>query len=189
LPDDVRRSRLIFMSYLQVLMQDPGDPAYLTALEEGERLYPNDATLDFLAIDLHLLRKNYLAYESSIRRIEERLGRDAHLATLRAAGLIEAKDYSTAQAVIAEAIALEPDFKNAHRLRLKLAILQRDFTTACIVLDELNQRFGGKWRAPEPEKGEAFKDFAASAQYSEWLARQPDKTAPASERKPKACAN
>jgi hypothetical protein len=181
LSDEARRSRPIFMSYLQVLMQDPDDPAYLAALEHGQQLYPGDPTLDFLAIDLHLLKKNYPAYDAAIRRIEDRLGRDAHLLTLRAAGLIEAKDYSSAQPVVAEAIALEPDFKNGYRLQLKLAILQRDYAAACATLDELKKRFAGRWRAPDPESGQPFKDFADSPEYHAWLARHSSKQTPPAE--------
>ena len=179
LPAGVRSNRPIFLAYLQTLMQNVDDPDYLAALDEGRKLYPNDPTLDFLSIDFHLLKKDYAALDASLRRIEERLGKDANLSTLRAVGFTEAGDAAGAAPLVAEALEMEPDFLNAHHVRLKVAILQRDFPLACRVLDDINSRSPDSWEAPDPANGPAFEAFVESGEYRAWLDRRAENAADA----------
>ncbi|MGI8604570.1 MAG: tetratricopeptide repeat protein [Verrucomicrobiales bacterium] len=173
MPAELKRARPVFMSYLQVLMDNPQDPAYLAALEEGQRIYGADPTLDFLRIDLHLLQNDYSAYDACLRRIEGMLETDAHLLTLRGIGYVEGRDYVAADAVLNQAVAIEPDFENAYRLRFKLAVLRRSYAEAITTLDELDRHFGEQWSPEKSDASAAFQEFLQSPEYRAWLDRDP----------------
>ncbi len=109
LPPALKKNRLLYTGLIQVLMTEPDDPAYAAALADGVVLFPGDATVDFLGVDLHLIQKNFPAMQAAIDRLQKRLGPDAHLFVLEAVGKVKAGDPAGARAALDRALELEPD--------------------------------------------------------------------------------
>jgi|GEM_PF-4983608 len=179
LPSSLRSQRPVFMAALQVLMLDPGAPAYLAALEEARGLYAEEPLVDLLSIDLFFLKNDPVALEACLDRIEQRLGGpDAHLATLRAGGRIAAGNDAGAEQAVDAALAMEPDFANASLARLKLLITRRDFSGAVALLETMEEKFGRGFEPPPSSRGQVFADFIASPEYVKWLSLHPPPPAP-----------
>jgi hypothetical protein len=165
LPVKVRATKAMQSARVQAA-SNIGDEEYSTVLAEFEAKFPNDPSLDLIAIDAYMLRKQLDKIPPLYARLSERTGGDAHLDAQLAMILLELKQPEKALAAAKKATAAEPELKVAWEQLGAAQARTADFDGVLATQRELKRRFD-VWFG---EDNKDFDAFHASPQGKTWLA-------------------
>ncbi len=161
-----------------LIAQGIGPAEHLASLQEIERLFPNDPALSLLQVDANRLTKRYPQALQAIDRVDEQVGGDPYLDSLRADILIEAERIAEAQAAAARGCEREPTLIDLWWTAIGVSLKADAHAQTASLLDEVKTRFGTKL-ADDLSTISGFERFGQSKEYAEWRARQPMPKTPA----------
>jgi tetratricopeptide (TPR) repeat protein len=116
------------------------DAAYLAAMEDFRRAFPNDPALGVLSIDYYYLKKMHKEAIEQVLAVENVTGPDAHLNSLRASIHSEIGALDPAKKELEKALALEPDLPEAVQLAIALDLASRDDAAALAKIKDAKTR-------------------------------------------------
>lgn len=116
------------------------DAAYLAAMEDFRRAFPNDPALGVMSIDYFYLKKMHKEAIDQVSALEQVSGPDAHLNTLRANVHTELGAIEPAKEELEKALALEPDLAEAVQLAIALDLASKDDAAAISKIQEARKR-------------------------------------------------
>lgn len=172
LPEAYRTTRAGLMMNVQIA-QMLGNTEYLAVLQEVDRRFPNDPSLSLLQIDAHWLSKRYAKAQRAIDRVDEGAGGDPYLDSLRANLHLESGDLAAAQAASVRACEREPGLVGNWWVRITVSLKAKQHAETARLLDEIRNRFGITFA--DLATIDEYKEFAATPEHAQWLARQPKK--------------
>jgi predicted Zn-dependent protease len=139
---------------------------YLAAIEEYERLFPGDPSVDLIAIDGFVLRKEWQAAHDAIDRLDQALGGDPYLQVMHGGTHVLAGDYQRALERAQTVLAADPRDEQAHWLLVNISLARKDHAETARLLaklrDELRLEIADLTQLPE------YADFVRSPEYDEW---------------------
>jgi tetratricopeptide (TPR) repeat protein len=116
------------------------DAAYLAAMEDFRRAFPNDPAIGVMSIDYFYLKKMHKEAIEQVSAVEKVTGPDAHLNSLRAGIHSELGAIDPAKKELETALALEPDLPEAVQLAIALDLATRDETAALAKIKDASSR-------------------------------------------------
>lgn len=150
--------------------QSADESVYIAAIEEMQRLFPNDPSMEMMLIDGHFMKKEWDKAIESVDRLDARLGGDPYLEVMRVGVLLEQGKADEALSRAQKAAGALPKLIEAHWTLLNAAVEKKDHAAAVTALETLRSTFGqsfpGLGTSPE------FAELVASSQYKEWAAKQ-----------------
>lgn len=178
LPEKFRTTRAGTMVRMQIA-QELGEAEHLASLQEIERLFPNDPALSLVQVDANSLAKRYPQAQQAIDRVDDIVGGDPYLDSLRASVFVEAGDLAEAQAASTRACEREPELIDNWWTRISISLTADTHAQTAMLLDEIRTRFGTEFQDDLPAIPE-YARFGKSPEYAQWLARQKKPAAAAS---------
>ncbi|MDQ5979042.1 MAG: hypothetical protein QG602_2016, partial [Verrucomicrobiota bacterium] len=179
LPESVKLDRTVLMLRLRIA-QDIDESKYLRVMEQWEKTYPDDQSLDLISIDSDLLRKNYAGCLRRIEAVNKRIGGDPYLTLLSANVCIESGDFETARKNARQALADEPTLYGAYDTLMSIGLRSNNPKETLAVLDEFGARFPSVDVDAQIVHGdEAFADFRKTDEYKAWAEARKAKAAEA----------
>ena len=137
LPASLQKEKFTMMLKVAATMQMSNDELYVKALEEYQEVFPNDASIDLVSLDLNFLKRRFDKVHESMTRLEQTIGVDGHLRTLRASAYYEEGKIEEAIKYAEKAIAIQEDLDTPHFLLTALYSQQGKFDEAVKVLRKL----------------------------------------------------
>ena len=142
------------------------DAQYLAAVEEYERLFPDDPSIALLSIDGYILRKEWQMAHETIDRLDKALGGDPYLQIVHGNAHVMEGDFEQAQQRAETVLAASPRDENAHWLLVSVSLGRRDYAQTARLLakirDDLRIEIGDLTQVPD------YADFVRSPEYDEW---------------------
>jgi tetratricopeptide (TPR) repeat protein len=127
LPAELKKDKNALILRFQAAQQAEDDREYSQSIEDFRKEHPDDACIDILSIDYHLLKKQYPQALACIDRLDRAVGGDPYLQTFRAGIHIEQDDLEVARKDLQNAIDEEPTMKDAYWSLVTVTLLQRKF--------------------------------------------------------------
>jgi tetratricopeptide (TPR) repeat protein len=144
LPASLRQEKVLMLARIQATSQ-LDDQQYLQAIDDFQRVYPRDPSLQIILIDAYLLKQEFEQALQSVDRLDRSLGGDPYLDTIRAGIHIDAGNWSEDGRYAQRAVDAEMDFAEAYVQMAIVAVTQEDRTDAIGWLRELEARFPGQY--------------------------------------------
>lgn len=142
------------------------DAHYLEAIEEYQRLFPGDPSLDLIAMHAFTLRKDWQGAHDAIDRLDAAVGGDPYLQVMHGHVYVSEGDYERAVERAETVLAHNPDDYDAHWLLVSVSMARKDHAETARLLTEIRDKFavelGEVLQMPE------YADFVASAEYEKW---------------------
>lgn len=162
-----RKLKAVLLGRIGAAQRVGNDAEYAEAIEEYRKNYPDDPSLDLISIDAYIMRKDFDGALKAIDRLDQALGGDPYLDTLRS-GLCESRgDKEAARRFARRAVEKDPTILKAHWARAGFAIEARDYKEVLEDLKEIDRRF--KMVFGDLTKVPAYAGFVQSPEYREWL--------------------
>jgi len=184
LPENFRTTRA-GATMRMLIAQELGEAEHLASLQEIERLFPNDPALSLVQVDANRLAKRYPQAQQAINRVDDIVGGDPYLDSLRASVFLEAGDLTAAQAAAARACEREPELIDSWWTRVSISLTADTHALTGQLLDEIKTRFGTEFQDDLAAVAE-YARFGKSPEYPLWLARQSKPAAAAPQSEPPA---
>ncbi len=170
LSPDQQRLKSVQIFRLMSLASDPNDDqAYLQAIADYEKLFPNDPSLALISIDAAVMRKDMDMLEKSHQSLTHWSAGDPMLDLVVAAVLIQ---YDRRQRAIELVKDIDVDAINlplADDFRLTIAMAENDHAETARQLTALETNFGYQFQ--DLTQVEDYANFVASEEYKIWTAR------------------
>jgi tetratricopeptide (TPR) repeat protein len=168
LPKKVQEEKAILIYYTQAAKKrgEAGERDYLAAMELFRKLYPKDASVDFISIDYFCLKKQFDAATGAIDRLDQAIGGDPYLNLPRGTVHLEAGRFGDARAAYEKAIQLEPELTDAYWVRIGLAVKEKNHTDTLTWLKAIVEK-----RSVELQdliNVPQYAEFVKSPQHTEW---------------------
>jgi tetratricopeptide (TPR) repeat protein len=180
LPDSVKQDRTVLMIRLQ-LAQSIDDTKYLRVIQDWEKAFPDDASLDLIAIDGDFMRKDYRACLRRVASLDRRVGGDPYLHLLAANLHLELGEYDEARRQARQVLAEEETLYGAYDTLLGASLRRRQYDETVAELDEFAAKFPNVDVDAEIVQGDdAFGDFRRTPEYQAWQAARRAPSAAAS---------
>jgi len=139
LPDELRTAKFVLSQRVQAA-QKLGEEAYIKAIEAWEEAYAGDPSLNLIAIDGHLLRKNYPDVVRCITALENQLkGTDGRLCFIKAYALEQDHQAESARVAAVAGVKTEPDMSENYTVLMKLSLDEGDFPAAVRILQSIEK--------------------------------------------------
>jgi hypothetical protein len=166
MPESLKKLKNVLAIRLNAAQQI-SDEENLRAIDDFRKYYPNDASVDLIALDAFMLRKAYDQVLAGLDRVDKAVGGDPYLKGLRANALMLQGKTEAAVKMAEAATAEEPTLQPAYVVILTLSLDKRDFAKTAQVLSALQTKCGLKFQdlTTVPE----YKEFVKSPQYKAWL--------------------
>ena len=151
------------------------EAAYKAALDDFEKRFKGDSSLELMQIDQQFMRKDYAAVGKTLDRLDARVGGDPYLNLMRANARMIQNDLSGAKQFAAKAAAAEPGLYDAHDALLMISLKEKNHAETAKQLALFEDHFGMAFQdlANAPD----FADFVQSPEYQAWLKRPRPKAA------------
>jgi hypothetical protein len=169
LPLSIRRNRAFYATYLQLATSLDDEKVYLTAMGEGKKQFPNDASIQFMLVDYHFLRKEYDEVEKCMATTIKELGEDGNLWMLNAVMRMTAGKLDAADEAYHNSIRLEPDILNHHSVGFQIAAQRKDYPEVVRRLQVASKALGEPIALVASEN-EALNAARESSEYKEYAA-------------------
>ncbi len=140
---------------------------YLAAMGDFRKTFPNEACIDLMAIDYHLLRKEYDQAIAATDRFDRSIGGDPYLNHNRLAIYSHAERWDGARAALEKIAEFEPDSSDIQFAFVNIGLNQRDFDLVLRSLKILKSKF--RVLIEDLRTIPAYSEFVRSPQYREWL--------------------
>lgn len=169
LPEAVRKDKnVLLIRYQAALKVD--DAAITEATEDFLAAYPNDPCLDFIGIDLYILREDHAKARECVDRLDKGVGIDPYLDVVRGNIAVSEKNYAEAERYMHQAIANLPDMISCYWNLAGVALLGGNHQLLYDTLHSLNDNFEVEFEDIRTVPN--YADFVASPQGQKWLAEQ-----------------
>ena len=142
---------------------------YTEAIEDFERRFPGDSSLDLVSIDGYFLKKQYDKAAAALERLANTLGGDPYLDGLRANVFNRLNQPEKADQLGREAVKADPALEGGYAAVLTSSLTRKDFKTTAEYLDLYNGKFDATSLqvAATPD----YEYFRASPEGKAWLAK------------------
>jgi len=165
LPREIRDQKVFLLMYIQgASLAD--DDEYTTAITAYRKLFPTDAAVDFLSIDYFLLKKEYDESLRCVEKVDQSVGGDPYLHSLRANVLIQATRLKEARGEADKAIELEPTLTDSYWTRITVALKEKNHIDTLRWLKKLVEATDEK--ITDLTTLDDYADFVKSPQHEEW---------------------
>jgi tetratricopeptide (TPR) repeat protein len=168
LPDGLRARKAARLLGVEIASH-LSDDEYRRVLEDYERDFPADPSLDLVTIDTAFLRKDWRSAIDRLDRLDRRVGGDPHLATLRATALAELGDTAEAIRQARAAVDADPDYEDGWWSLLQIHLGGADHGGAVATLDALIQRFEVALDEDQMRADPMWRGLLSSAEYAAWI--------------------
>ena len=169
LPVKLQREKSLMIIYIQVAMALE-EKKYLDAIDAFARAHPNDPSLALLGIDGYYLRKQYDKAHTEIDKLDNALGGDPYLNTVRCGLLIEQGDLVEARTVALQTVEDLPGQTDGMWSLLLISVTEEKYDE-CVkwldkiaMIDQIDLDFF--------QRDDTFKDFGNSEQFKAWKSTQ-----------------
>ncbi|HXY34339.1 MAG TPA: hypothetical protein VEI07_08935 [Planctomycetaceae bacterium] len=140
---------------------------YLRAIEDYRKYYPNDASVDLVALDAFTVRKDYKRAMEGVERIDKAVGGDPYLKVLRGNLFVVQGQLDAAWKMDEAAVAEEPTLTPAYFALVAIALQKRDFAKTAELLSDLESKCNVKFK--DLTTVPAYAQFVKSDEYKKWL--------------------
>ncbi len=129
---------------------------------------PGAVSADLTGLDRLIRARNWAGAKGAVNRIEEAVGDDPYLDTLRAYFLCEQGSFVRAAVTAERSISGEPMLEEARLVRLRVALAQRDYAVVAHCLTVLERDFD--WNLDTIADAPAYARFVRSPSCKLWFA-------------------
>jgi hypothetical protein len=151
-----------------------GDELHQQALDDYEKHFPNDPSLDLIRIDSLILKKKYAEALAAVDRLDKAVGGDPYLDTLRANIHLESGKPEQARQPADRAVKSLPDLQQPYWTMVSISLKEKDHAATVKWLTELDERFD--LDLDNLKEVPDYADFIKSPEYKKWAAdRKKDK--------------
>ena len=143
LPAQLKNSKTFKLVQVMSFAQVPKwEERYMKSIEEYQELFPDDPSVDLVSLDLLMLRGEHEKADAAIDRIEEVVGNDGFLTSIRGNNYNFAGEKEKAIKKFKEAIELEPQLMFPYLLLHQVHVQDKEFEKALKNLKLLVDRVG-----------------------------------------------
>ncbi len=150
-----------------IIAGNVNEAEYLAAMTDFRQAFPNDACIDFVSIDFHLLRKEFDKALQAIDSVDRSVGGDPYLNLSRVDPLLEQGKFAEARRAADLGVQTEPGMVFPVYTLIGVGLKARDFQVVLdglkLAQDKHNATFGDLRTVPE------YAEFVKSPQFQEWL--------------------
>ncbi|MCR9197924.1 MAG: hypothetical protein NXI04_04740 [Planctomycetaceae bacterium] len=166
-PESVQKDKSLLLMYCQAAMQTENDATYMKALEMFRRHHPDDPAVEFLSLDWLTMKERYDDALKSLDKINESIGGDGYLDSLRAELLYTKGDIEAALQTADKSMTDCPDLINPYWTALGLNLQAQKWTRVTELLIALDQKFEMEFEdlRTVPE----YAGYAATPEHQRWL--------------------
>jgi hypothetical protein len=162
---ETKKEKWVLMLRLRAA-QDSDEKEYAAVLEDFRTLYPKDPCLDMILIDYHTLKKDYSKAIESVDRLDQAVGGDPYLNTIRA-NLSEASgDLAAAEKFARLAIDGDPTVQGYFYL-IGITMAEKKYGETLAALKKQDQAF--KMVYKDLKTVPLYAGFVQSPEYKDWL--------------------
>jgi hypothetical protein len=147
--------------------QATNEDEYLRAIDDYRTYYPNDASVDLVALDGLAMRQAYKQAQDSVDRIDKSVGGDAYLKVLRANLFLAQGERDAARKMGEAAVAEEPTLAQAYFMLVALSLERRDFAKTAELLSALESKCHMTFK--DLTTVPAYSEFVKSDEYKKWM--------------------
>ena len=161
-----RKQKLVLMMFVRA-SQHADEEEYAAVLENFQRLFPDDPSMELLSIDAFALRRDFPGAMKAVNRLDQSVGGDPYLEIFRADLRVAQDDLKGAQHFARRAIEREPSLVQGYRTLLGYSLQAREYNDALARLIEIDRKFHlpVKDLSQDPE----YAGFVESPAYTKWL--------------------
>lgn len=168
LPDSMQRDKLCLLLRL-FAASNLDEKTHEEAIDAFRAAYPDDPSIDLMSLDSFFFKKDYKGGIQCLERLQKAIGGDAYLTVLTANLRLEMGEPAAAMELCREAIATEPNLKDAYWTLVTSALKAEDWDTVSATLISLEENFDLKFK--DLTKSEIYKPFTETEQYRQWQQR------------------
>jgi hypothetical protein len=172
LPPALRQDKSVLMSRYRAAAS-VGDQELVEVIEDFRRFHPEDVCLDFLLIDYYIAKKDVDQALASIGRLDDAVGGDPFLDSLRAEVIYSNGQAAEAIALAEKAISGAPELINVYLVMAGLAIKEKDHARTLATLKQIEEKFNFQFN--DLSQVPDYADFVRSEQGREWLRTHPQR--------------
>jgi len=169
LSSEMKSQPMAFLFYVKALqkMQDTNPEEYATALEKARGILGDDATIDLLLLERHLLRGDSAAARKAAELSLMTIGEDSHLLCWLGTACVFTNDLPAARESLKRAEGIEPDFAGLVELRLMILAAEKEYAGLVAAIKAAESRTGSAI-PPDRLDDAIFDEFKKSAEFAEW---------------------
>ena len=157
----MKKERSVLLLRLQAAQSLNNEAEYTQSIEDYRTAHPEDACVDLLSIDFHVVKKQYPEALACIDRLDHAVLGDPYLQILRANAHAEQNDLVAARADLEKAIAAEPDLLDAYWSLVSVSLKDKNFNETLRTLRLIRDRFPDP--DEQPGRGAALPGFRGVA--------------------------
>ncbi|MCC6738327.1 MAG: hypothetical protein IT452_04730 [Planctomycetia bacterium] len=165
MPQTVREDKLVMIQRVGIALKC-GDEEYKAALDDWERLFPGDPSMDLMKIDSHAMKGELELSAAAAERLAGTIGGDPFLDAMRSGLMMQAGKLEEAAALAAKAAKDEKGLKMPHFVLLQLSLKKKDHAATAAELTILEKECGVPIGDLENEAD--FAEFVKSEEYKKW---------------------
>ena len=166
LPKEYRTNKSLLLLKLNSALEI-GEKTSNPVMEEMQSLYPNDPCLKLCLINMHIQKKEWDKFLTSIDELEESI-QDPYVSSLKVDVLMLLGRQTEAEDAIEHAIENIPEMVELHWSRLGVMLATKQNAKIASYLSEIKKRFNIKHN--QVSKTTEFAQFAASPEGKSWIA-------------------
>lgn len=164
LPPSLRQDKSFLLVRLNAASQ-LGGAEYQKAIQDFEKAFPNDPSLDLISIDGHLLRKDYAAVMKTIDRLDQRV-KDPYLQYLRGSVMLDKGEGKEARRYFQAAIDAEPSLPLPYWVMIGLSLQDKKYKDTARYLTAVERDVGVE--LGDLEGVEQYAGFVKSPEFKAW---------------------
>lgn len=175
LPAEMHNNKLVQIVAIQAAGGMGDDEAYMTEMERFRKNHPKDAAGDLISIDYFLLKKNYDETLRAVDRLDNALGGDPYLDSMRANILGEMGKYAEARICADKALQGAPSIPPVYWSKVTIAALAKDHDDTRDTLKLIVEKIDPTLNAEDIQNDERFVEFVNTPQFEEfqrWLVKR-----------------
>jgi predicted Zn-dependent protease len=143
-----------------------GEAELTATLSDFRAHHPHDVGVDFMLIDYYVLKKEFEAALASIDRLDQAVGGDRYLDTLRAEVALQQGDQNRALQLAEKAVAAAEDLTGPRFTLIAVLLATKDYTRTLREMREVEDRFSIDFG--NLSENAIYADFLKSKEGEEW---------------------
>jgi hypothetical protein len=165
LPPELQQDKNVLLMRYQAAV-GLGEVETVAALDDFRRHHPNDVGLDFMLIDYFVAKKEYPKAVESVDRLDQAVGGDPFLDTLRAKIALQQGDSAAALQLAEKAVAAVPDLTGPRFALIEVLLAAKDYGRALIEMQDVERRLPVEFG--DLNENPMYVEFVKSPQGEEW---------------------
>jgi tetratricopeptide (TPR) repeat protein len=175
LPAELHNNKLVQIVAIQAAGGSGDDEAYMAEMERFRKNFPKDAAGDLISIDYYLLQKKYDEALAAIDRLDNALGGDPYLNSMRANVFIEMGKLPEAREHADKALQETPKIAQVYWTKVTVTALAKDHDETRDTLKLIVEKIDPTLTPEDIKNDERFVEFVKTPQFEElkkWLAKR-----------------